>query len=89
MSIDQAKSFISRLSRTGEIPSGLAIALGTLFDTVEEQAKELQQARKEIEELKAHPIPAIHCRDPTTDLETASVKLLIQLSSGLDLGAKL
>ena len=88
MSIDQAKSFISRLSRTGEIPSGLAIALGTLFDTVEEQAKELQQARKEIEELKAHPIQAIHYRDPPSR-ETASVKLLIQLSSGLDLGAKL
>lgn len=86
MEIEQAKAFVSRLSRTGEIPSGLSIALGAIFLRLEEQAAELKKARQEIEVLKAQQaVP--HLNSP--DLEAASSRLLNQLtSSGLGLGAK-
>jgi len=53
MNIENAKNFVSRLSRTGQIPSGLSIAFGVVFDAIEMQAEELRKARKEIEALKA------------------------------------
>ena len=86
MEIEQAKAFVSRLSRTGEIPSGLSIALGAIFRRLEDQAAELKKARQEIEALKAQQaVP--HLSSP--DLEAASSRLLNQLtSSGLGLGAK-
>ena len=86
MEIEQAKAFVSRLSRTGEIPSGLSIAMGAIFLRLEEQAAELKKARQEIEALKAQQaVP--HLSSP--DLEAASSRLLNQLtSSGLGLGAK-
>ena len=86
MEIEQAKAFVSRLSRTGGIPSGLSIALGAIFLRLEEQAAELKKARQEIEALKAQQA-APHLNSP--DLEAASSRLLNQLtSSGLGLGAK-
>ena len=86
MEIEQAKAFVSRLSRTGGIPSGLSIALGAIFLRLEEQAAELKKARQEIEALKAHQaVPYLS----SPDLEAASSRLLNQLtSSGLGLGAK-
>ena len=53
MNIENAKNFVSRLSRTGQIHSGLSIAFGVVFDAIEMQAEELRKARKEIEALKA------------------------------------
>ena len=86
MEIEQAKAFVSRLSRTGGIPSGLSIAMGAIFLRLEEQAAELKKAHQEIEVLKAQQaVP--HLSSP--DLEAASSRLLNQLtSSGLGLGAK-
>lgn len=86
MEIEQAKAFVSRLSRTGGIPSVLSIALGAIFLRLEDQAAELKKARQEIEALKAQQA-APHLSSP--DLEAASSRLLNQLtSSGLGLGAK-
>ena len=86
MEIEQAKAFVSRLSRTGGIPSGLSIALSAIFLRLEEQAAELKKARQEIEALKAQQA-APHLSPP--NLEAASSRLLNQLtSSGLGLGAK-
>lgn len=88
MEIEQAKAFVSRMSRTGEIPSGLSIALDTTFLKLDEQAAELKRVNQEIETMKAHPIHRIQLR-PTHGTEEASVRLLNQLtSSGLGLGAK-
>lgn len=88
MEIEQAKAFVSRMSRTGEIPSGLSIALDTIFLKLDEQAAELKRVNQEIETMKAHPIHCVQLR-PTRGTEEASVKLLSQLtSSGLGLGAK-
>ena len=86
MEIEQAKAFVSRLPRTGGIPSGLSIALGAIFLRLEEQAAELKKARQEIEALKAQQaVPYLS----SPDLEAASSRLLNQLtSSGLGLGAK-
>ena len=56
MEIEQAKAFVSRMSRTGEIPSGLSIALDAIFLKLEEQGAELKSAHQEIETMKAHPI---------------------------------
>ena len=53
MDIEQARSFVLRLSRTGEIPSGLSIALSTLFDKAEESDKKLKALQAEINELKS------------------------------------
>ena len=86
MEIEQAKAFVSRLSRTGEIPSGLSIAMGAIFLRLEEQAAELKKAHQEIEVLKAQQVVP-HLSSP--DLEAASSRLLNQLtSSGLGFGAK-
>ena len=78
MEIEQAKAFVSRLSRTGEIPSGLSIAMGAIFLRLEEQAAELKKAHQEIEVLKAQQaVP--HLSSPY--LEAASSILLNQLTS--------
>ena len=53
MNIEQARAFVSRLSRTGEIPSGLSIALSVLFDRAEESDTKLKSLQAEMDRLKA------------------------------------
>ena len=62
MNIEQARAFVSRLSRTGEIPSGLSIALSVLFDRAEESDTKLKSLQAEIDRLKA----AAAARPPVT-----------------------
>lgn len=61
MNIEQARAFVSRLSRAGEIPSGLSIALSTLFDRAEESDMKLKALQAEVNRLKAAT-----CRPPIT-----------------------
>lgn len=89
MEIEQAKAFVSRMSRTGEIPSGLSIALDSIFMKLEEQAAELKRAHQEIKALKDLEAMRRVQLHPTHGTEEASVRLLNRLtSSGLGLGAK-
>ena len=87
MSIEQAESFMFRLSRNGEIPTGLAMAVGVLFDAVEEQASEIKAARKEIDALKAR-IQQMNDAEPV-DSATIESRFLTNIGGhGLGLGSK-
>lgn len=60
MDIEQARSFVLRLSRTREIPSGLSLALSALFDNAEESDRKLKALQAEINKLKsANPGKAV------------------------------
>ena len=53
MDIEQARSFVLRLSRTREIPSGLSLALSALFDNAKESDRKLKALQAEINKLKS------------------------------------
>jgi len=60
MNIEQARRFVLRLSRTGEIPSGLSLAISVLFDNAEESDRKIKALQAEINELKsANPGKAV------------------------------
>lgn len=89
MNFEHAKSFMLRLSRNGEIPTGLSMAVGALFDAVEQQAAEIKAARKEIDALKTR-LQQFDAEEPVDSaaLESRFLTNIGGHSSGLGLGAK-
>lgn len=67
MEIEQAKAFVSRMSRTGEIPSGLSIALDSIF--ISRHRRSIRQASQSTHFKRSWPRRQVLNHPRTTHAE--------------------